>query len=189
MPFHRSISVLLFGVALGLANTAIAQTCSYRGQLDEIYCDENHDLVADVPAKTRDPSVLVFAYTPVEDPAVYENAFKPFTEYLGKCTGKRVVYYPVQSNSAEIEAMRSGRLHVAGFSTGPVGFAVNMAGAVPFAGKGTRKASRATISSSSSKRRALIRSCPTFGASVSHIPPRLPIPAGSHLRFCSQSKD
>ena len=29
--------------------------------------------------------------------------------------------------------MRSGRLHVAGFSTGPTGFAVNMAGAVPFA--------------------------------------------------------
>jgi phosphonate transport system substrate-binding protein len=56
-----------------------------------------------------------------------------------KCTGKRVVYYPVQSNSAEIEAMRSGRLHVAGFSTGPVGFAVNMAGAVPFAAKGTEK--------------------------------------------------
>jgi phosphonate transport system substrate-binding protein len=50
-----------------------------------------------------------------------------------------VVYYPVQSNSAEIEAMRSGRLHVAGFSTGPTGFAVNLAGAVPFAAKGTEK--------------------------------------------------
>ena len=103
------------------------------------YCDANKDLVADIPAKTRDPSVIVFAYTPVEDPAVYENAFKPFTEYLGKCVDKRVVYYPVQSNSAEIEAMRSGRLTVAGFSTGPVGFAVNMAGAVPFAAKGTEK--------------------------------------------------
>jgi phosphonate transport system substrate-binding protein len=110
-----------------------------RGQLDEAYCDVNNDLVADIPAKTRDPGVIVFAYTPVEDPAVYENAFKPFTEYLGKCTDKRVVYYPVQSNSAEIEAMRSGRLTVAGFSTGPVGFAVNMAGAIPFAAKGTEK--------------------------------------------------
>jgi phosphonate transport system substrate-binding protein len=50
-----------------------------------------------------------------------------------------VVYYPVQSNSAEIEAMRSGRLHVAGFSTGPTGFAVNLAGAIPFAAKGTEK--------------------------------------------------
>jgi phosphonate transport system substrate-binding protein len=128
---------LAFGASVLALSVAPAQACSNRGELDEAYCDENKDLVADVPAKTRDPSVIVFAYTPVEDPAVYENAFKPFTEYLGKCINKRVVYYPVQSNSAEIEAMRSGRLHVAGFSTGPLGFAVNMAGAVPFAAKGT----------------------------------------------------
>src|SRR5712675_415428 len=121
---------------------ATAQECKNRGQLDSLYCDENNDLVADVPTdpkKLKDPSTLVFAYTPVEDPAVYQNVFKPFTEFLGQCTGKRVVYYPVQSNSAEIEAMRSGRLHVAGFSTGPTGFAVNMAGPVPFAAKGTEK--------------------------------------------------
>ena len=81
----------------------------------------------------------MFTYTPVEDAAVYESAFKPFLDYLGKCTGKRVVYFPVQSNAAEIEAMRAGRLHVGGFSTGPTGFAVNLAGAVPFAIKGTEK--------------------------------------------------
>src|SRR3954447_12441827 len=124
------------------STTAIAQECKNRGQLDTLYCDDNNDLVADVPTdpkKLRDPSTLVFAYTPVEDPAVYQNVFKPLTDFLAQCTGKRVVYYPVQSNSAEIEAMRSGRLHVAGFSTGPIGFAVNMAGAVPFAGKGTEK--------------------------------------------------
>jgi len=114
--------------------------CQNRGQLDVLYCDDNNDLVADVPRdpkRWRDPSTLVFAYTPVEDPAVYQNIFKPFTDHLSQCTGKRVVYYAVQSNSAEIEAMRSGRLHVAGFSTGPTGFAVNLAGAVPFAAKGT----------------------------------------------------
>jgi len=117
-----------------------AAACKNRGHLDTIYCDDNNDLVADLPAdkkKLRNPSTLVFAYTPVEDPAVYENIFKPFTDYLSKCAAKKVVYYPVQSNSAEIEAMRSGRLHVAGFSTGPTGFAVNMAGAIPFAAKGT----------------------------------------------------
>src|SRR5262249_17349872 len=59
--------------------------------------------------------------------------------YLAQCTAKRVVYYPVQSNAAEVEAMRSGRLHIAGFSTGTTGFAVNLAGAVPFAAKGTDK--------------------------------------------------
>jgi phosphonate transport system substrate-binding protein len=138
--------VRLAASALGLAvsaGAALAQdTCGHRGQLDTLYCDDNNDLVADAPKdprKWRDPSALVFAYTPVEDPAVYQNAFKPFTDYLGQCTGKRIVYYPVQSNSAEIEAMRSGRLHVAGFSTGPTGFAVNMAGAIPFATKGTEK--------------------------------------------------
>jgi phosphonate transport system substrate-binding protein len=120
-----------------------AQECPNRGQLDTLYCDANYDLVADAPTdarKWKDPSTLVFAYTPVEDPAVYLNVFRPFTEFLSKCTGKRVVYYPVQSNAAQIEAMRSGRLHIAGFSTGPTGFAVNLAGAVPFAIKGTATA-------------------------------------------------
>ncbi len=128
-------------LGLGLAGPALAQdACPNRGQLDMLYCDANKDLVADAPAiasKQKDPSALVWAYTPVEDPAVYANIFKPFTEHLAACTGKRIVYYPVQSNSAEIEAMRSGRLHFAGFSTGPTGFAVNLAGAIPFAAKGS----------------------------------------------------
>jgi phosphonate transport system substrate-binding protein len=123
-----------------LAGGAAAQAdCPNRGQLDTLYCDADRDLVADVPkdaSRQRDPSTLVWAYTPVEDPAVYANIFKPFTDHLEKCVGKRTVYFPVQSNAAEIEAMRSGRLHFAGFSTGPTGFAVNMAGAVPFAAKG-----------------------------------------------------
>lgn len=132
---------LAIGVAIAASSqVALAQdSCSNRGQLDTLYCDENRDLVADVPkdaSKLRDPSTLVWAYTPVEDPAVYANVFKPFTDHLEKCVGKRTVYFPVQSNAAEIEAMRSGRLHFAGFSTGPTGFAVNLAGAVPFAAKG-----------------------------------------------------
>jgi phosphonate transport system substrate-binding protein len=150
MVVGRGSQAAIFGVvAIGAAisvfsaTAAFAQdTCKNRGQLDTNYCDENNDLVADAPKDPKnwkDPSTLVFAYTPVEDPAVYANIFKPFTDYLGQCTGKRIVYYPVQSNSAEIEAMRSGRLHVAGFSTGPTGFAVNLAGAVPFAAKGTEK--------------------------------------------------
>jgi phosphonate transport system substrate-binding protein len=131
---------------VGWCVSATAQdTCPHRGQLDTQYCDRDNDLVADVPtdpAKFKDPSTLVWAYTPVEDPAVYANIFKPFTTHLEKCVGKRMVYYPVQSNSAEIEAMRSGRLHFAGFSTGPTGFAVNLAGAVPFAAKGSGGAVR-----------------------------------------------
>ena len=127
---------------LGGAVFGQADDCKNRGQLDTLYCDENKDLVADAPKdpkKWKNPSTLVFTYTPVEDPAVYENAFKPFLDYLGKCTSKRVVYFAVQSNASEIEAMRAGRLHVGGFSTGPTGFAVNLAGAIPFAVKGDEK--------------------------------------------------
>lgn len=134
-------AALFAAIVVGAGGSpAQAQDCKHRGQLDTLYCDDNGDLVADTPTdprKWKDPSNLIFAYTPVEDPAVYQSAFKPFTDYLTQCTGKRVIYYPVQSNTAEIEAMRSGRLHIAGFSTGPTGFAVNLAGAVPFAAKGT----------------------------------------------------
>ncbi len=142
--FFSAISRAMIGLACTMmAHAAYAQAdCTHRGELDVLYCDENKDLVADAPKdakRFKNPSTLVFTYTPVEDPAVYENVFKPFTDYLGKCTGKRVVFYQVQSNAAEIEAMRSGRLHVGGFSTGPTNYAVNLAGAVPFAVKGGAK--------------------------------------------------
>ena len=140
----RTLLKLLSCLSAGLiAGSAFAQAdCKNRGDLDNLYCDENRDLVADTPtdaSKMRTPGTLVFTYTPVEDPAVYEKVFKPFTDHLSQCTGKRVVFYQVQSNAAEIEAMRSGRLHVGGFSTGPTAFAVNIAGAVPFAVKGYEK--------------------------------------------------
>jgi phosphonate transport system substrate-binding protein len=136
--FRVLVAALLAG---GFAASALAaDACKYRGELDPQYCDENMDMVADAPKdpkKWKNPSTIVFTYTPVEDPAVYESIFKPFTTYLSQCINKKVVFYQVQSNAAEIEAMRSGRLHVAGFSTGPTAFAVNLAGAIPFAVKGT----------------------------------------------------
>jgi phosphonate transport system substrate-binding protein len=140
-----AVTRVLLAATLGAASFAVlaqADDCKNRGQLDTLFCDENKDLVADTPKdakRWKNPSTLVFTYTPVEDPAVYENIFKPFTDYLSKCTAKRVVFYQVQSNAAEIEAMRSGRLHVGGFSTGPTNFAVYLAGAVPFAVKGDSK--------------------------------------------------
>lgn len=135
-----ALAVALVGAPF--AASAQDASCKNRGDLDTLYCDEDGDLVADPPKDARrlkNPSTIVFTYTPVEDPAVYEKVFKPFTDHLAQCTGKRVVFYQVQSNAAEIEAMRSGRLHVGGFSTGPTAFAVNIAGAVPFAVKGDAK--------------------------------------------------
>ena len=81
---------------------------------------------------------MIFAYTPVEDPALYTKVWDGFLKHLEKVTGKKVVFFPVQSNAAEIEAMRSGRLHIAGVSTGPTPIAVNCAGYVPFAIMGTQ---------------------------------------------------
>ena len=51
---------------------------------------------------------------------------------MEEVTGKKVQFFPVQSNAAQIEAMRSGRLHVVGFNTGSNPLAVNCAGFVPF---------------------------------------------------------
>lgn len=135
----KHILMILVAVSM-VANLAYAAgDCKNRGTLDEMYCDENMDLVADAPKDPKDwkdPGTLVFTYTPVEDPAVYKDAFADFQKYLEEATGKKVIYYTVQSNAAEVEAMRSGRLHIAGFSTGPTGFAVNLAGYVPIAVKG-----------------------------------------------------
>ncbi|WP_246209672.1 phosphate/phosphite/phosphonate ABC transporter substrate-binding protein [Pikeienuella piscinae] len=129
-----------------MSEAALAQdTCPNRGQLDDLYCDADGDLVADTPTDPsllKDPSTLVFAYTPVEDPAVYSNLLQPFIDHLSSCIDRKVVYYSVQSNTAQIEAMRSGRLHIAAFSTGPTAFAVNMAGAVPFASGGSEAGPR-----------------------------------------------
>src|SRR5215471_18857533 len=127
-------------LSLALAGPVLAQDCP-RGDLDKAYCDRNGDLVADTPADAGqfvNPSTIIFAYTPVEDPAVYAKAWDGFIKYMEEKTGKKVVFFPVQSNAAQIEAMRSGRLHVAGFNTGSVPIAVNCAGFVPFAIMGSQ---------------------------------------------------
>jgi phosphonate transport system substrate-binding protein len=104
--------------------------------MDARFTDADGDLVADAPKDPKDwvdPEVLVFAYTPVEDPAVYAKVWDGFLKHLEAKTGKKVQFFPVQSNAAQIEAMRAGRLHVAGFNTGSNPLAVNCAGFVPFA--------------------------------------------------------
>ena len=96
--------------------------------LDSRYADADGDMIADIPtdpAQLVDPSTLIFAYTPVEDPAVYAAAWSDFLTHMEKETGKKVQFFPVGNNAAQIEAMRSGRLHVAGFNTGSNPLAVN----------------------------------------------------------------
>ncbi len=126
-------AAFLFGISAPLS---AAEDCSNRGDLDSRFCDADGDLVADTPtdaSKWLNPDTLIFSYTPVEDPSVYENVFTEFMAYLSKATGKKTKWYGAESYAAQVEAMRSGRLHVAGISTGPTVFGVNLAGYVPIA--------------------------------------------------------
>jgi phosphonate transport system substrate-binding protein len=122
--------------ALGLALALWLAAALPATAMDPRYTDGNGDLVADTPTDPKawvDPPVLIFAYTPVEDPSVYAKVWEGFLKHLEEKTGKKVQFFPVQSNAAQIEAMRAGRLHVAGFNTGSNPLAVNCAGFVPFA--------------------------------------------------------
>ncbi len=118
------------------AVAALATAAQAEFALDSRYTDNDGDMIADIPTDASqlvDPSTLIFAYTPVEDPAVYAEAWSDFLAHLEEVTGKPVQFFPVQSNAAQIEAMRAGRLHVAGFNTGSNPLAVACAGFRPFA--------------------------------------------------------
>jgi len=133
MKIVRTFLTAAILCTLGLA--ARAEDCPH-GALDARFCDRDGDMVADTPTDPKlqlDPSVLVFAYTPVEDPEVYRKVWDGFLHHMESVTGKRVQFFAVQSNAAQIEAMRAGRLHVAGFNTGSNPIAVNCAGFAPFA--------------------------------------------------------
>ena len=126
----------LMALSFTVSATAVkAEEECNRGTLDKAYCDRDFNQTADLPldeAKWVDPSTIIFTYTPVEDPAVYASIWDGFVAHMAKTTGRKVVFFPVQSNAAQLEAMRSGRLHVAGFNTGSNPIAVSCAGFVPF---------------------------------------------------------
>lgn len=124
---------LLASTVAGLFATA---SLAASADLSPRYTDADGDMVADIPSDASrlvDPRTLVFAYTPVEDPAVYADVWSDFLDHMSEVTGKRVQFFPVQSNAAQQEALRAGRLHVAGFNTGGVPVAVNCGGFRPFA--------------------------------------------------------
>jgi phosphonate transport system substrate-binding protein len=135
------MSVKNLAAITGAALLSLMSTIS-ASALDARYKDADGDMVADAPvnpAEFIDPSTLIFAYTPVEDPAVYAKVWDGFLKHMEKVTGKRVQFFPVQSNAAQIEAMRAGRLHVAGFNTGSNPIAVACAGFVPFTMMASKK--------------------------------------------------
>jgi len=134
--FMNLMAVLAIVGFMASTSPASAAADCPRGTLDKQFCDRDGNLTADLPtdsSKRVDPSSLIFAYTPVEDPAVYKSVWAGFIDHMSKVTGKKVIFFSVQSNAAQLEAMRSGRLHVAGFNTGSNPIAVSCAGFVPFA--------------------------------------------------------
>ncbi len=95
----RAVRVVprLFGlgllVLLGALAPEAAEQCANRGKLDVLYCDEDGDQVAVLPKdpkKLVTPDTLIFAYVPVEDPAVYTATFGDLMCHLEKATGKKV---------------------------------------------------------------------------------------------------
>lgn len=135
---HRSLFARLLALllALGLLSFAAAQEDCPRGELDARFCDVDGDMLADPPtdpSRWISPPVLVFSYSPTEDPAVYQGAFSDFLDYMSEVTGLPVQWFGVRSYAAQVEAMRAGRLHVSGFAAGAVQEAVNTAGFVPVA--------------------------------------------------------
>lgn len=124
----RFLTTVALGAVLALPAAAF--------ELDPRFTDADGDLIADIPTDESqwiDPSTLIFAYTPVEDPAVYAEVWEEFIDHLAEATGRPVQFFPVQSNAAQVEAMRAGRLHIAGFNTGANPLAVACAGFRPFA--------------------------------------------------------
>src|SRR5262245_50635484 len=110
---------IVFFIVIGVFALGTQTALAAEFKLDSRFQDADGDMVADTPSdrsKQIDPGTLIFAYTPVEDPAVYAKVWKGFLEHMEKVTGKKVQFFAVQSNAAQIEAMRAGRLHVAGFN-------------------------------------------------------------------------
>ena len=135
------VGLAVLTMFLGAAQPAAGADCKNRGDLDVRYCDEDGDLLADTPkdsSKWLDPKTLVFSYTAVEDPSVYENVFSELMDYIAQKTGRRVLWYGPESYAAQVESMRSGRLHVSGFAAGATVYGVNLGGFHPAAMMGNK---------------------------------------------------
>lgn len=130
----------LAGLALLLAASgAQAQSCPQRGELDELYCDANQDLLADRPQVGVNPNRIVLAMSGIEDANTAKRTYGPLLGYLGTCLKKEVEMFPPVREGAVLEAQRAGTVHIGHYATGAMLYAVNFAGAIPFAGKGDSK--------------------------------------------------
>ncbi|MEN8189308.1 MAG: phosphate/phosphite/phosphonate ABC transporter substrate-binding protein [Thermodesulfobacteriota bacterium] len=104
-----------------------------------IFHDGDEDLLADLPEDEQnwvDPEVLTFCVIPETDEQQYAVRYKPLADHIASVTGRKVVHLRLESSIEQIFAMKEGRLHIGGFSTGTTGFAVQLSGYIPVAAKG-----------------------------------------------------
>ena len=83
LPTQFTIALILLSV---IASGTQAVTAA-EFKLASRFLDADSDMVADTPTdpgKQMDPSTLIFAYTPVEDPAVYAKVWDGFLEASGE---------------------------------------------------------------------------------------------------------
>lgn len=131
---HKGSKMRMLHLAVLLLSTiplAAAGTACPHGELSQQFCDRDGDMMADAPddpKKWLNPYTLVFGTVPSQSFIFDPKAKKALMKHIEEVTGKRVEFFPYQTNAAELEAMRSGMLHVAGMNTGSVPTAVNCAG-------------------------------------------------------------
>jgi phosphonate transport system substrate-binding protein len=106
-----------------------------QNRLHERFTDADGDLVADPPANAADllnPETLTFAYIPSgEENARLQQTWQGFLAFLSNRIGTPVTYLQLASQEEQLEALKEGRLHLAGLNAGNVPVAVNDCGFIP----------------------------------------------------------
>lgn len=128
-------------------------TAEKYAKLSDEYKDVNGDLVADIPADTKEPAELFFCEIPGQTPDADAKTWAAFLDHMSKATGKPCKYLTkvavplpekregdrgeagadesMKSFDAQLAALKDGKLHITAFATGQVRQAVNTAGFCP----------------------------------------------------------
>jgi phosphonate transport system substrate-binding protein len=119
-------------------------------QLDPQYTDANGDLVADPPkdpSQLINPDKIVFSFVGSDSADEERDNWKDFANYISKKIGKPIEVVAFKNREDERQAMRDGKLHIAGFNTGDVPLAVNTCGFIPVCAPGHDDGTIATYTS------------------------------------------
>jgi phosphonate transport system substrate-binding protein len=105
------------------------------------YVDADGGLVADPPgdpAKLVDPEELVVAHYDGDEDDTERVNWDAFQQFLGQATGKKVACRPYVNSVEDVEAIKSGKIHLVALHAADVPYLVNNAGFVPLAVLGSK---------------------------------------------------